>query len=60
MKAVEVKKAVAAVLALRNLKSQARRSREADDLILDSSEISSLVTAYQRERPLSLGSTMLH
>lgn len=59
MKAVEVKKAVAAVLALRNLKSQGRRLRD-DDLLLDPSEISSLVTAYQRERPLSFGSTMLH
>ena len=60
MKAVEVRKAVAGVLALRNLKSRGRRTQD-DDFLLDPSEISSLVTAYQRERPLvALGSTVLH
>lgn len=60
MKTVQVKKAVAAVLALRNLKTPTWKSLQDDELILDPSEISTLVTAYQRERPMLASFAMLH
>lgn len=60
MKTTEIKKAVAGVLALRNLKLKASIRRSPEEMLLDLSEISTLVTANQRERPFTFGSTMLH
>ncbi len=60
MKTVQLKKAVSAVLALRQLKTPTWESFDDDDLILDPSEISTLVTAYQYERPSFSGLSLLH
>lgn len=60
MKTVQVKNAVAAVLALRKLKTPTWASLENDELLLDPAEISTLVTAYQREQPMFARTAMLH
>ena len=58
MKAVQVQKAVAAVMALRKLKTPTWASLEDDEFLLDPSEIATLVTAYQHEQPVYTSSAM--